>query len=55
MLRSNLKIVILLTTTCLILIGTLIVYGSVEKKKTMQMTNVGGKTNQCNCTERLEH
>jgi hypothetical protein len=55
MLKANLKYLILLATTSLILLTALVVYGSIEKKKSMQMTNVGGRTNQCNCTERIEH
>lgn len=55
MLKSNFKLVILLMTASLIVIGTLFVYGSIEKKKSMQMSNVGGQTNQCNCTERIDH
>jgi len=55
MLRSNFKVVILLATASMIVVGTLFVYGSIEKKKSAQMTNVGGRTNQCNCTERIEH
>lgn len=49
------KVLILLATMCLLVLGSLLVYGSMEEKRSTQMTNVGGRTNQCNCTERIEH
>ena len=55
MVKPNFKTVIFFVTASLIAIGTLFVYGSIEKKKSMQMTNVGGHTNECNCTARIEH
>ena len=54
MTKPALRLMLLVATAGLIVIGTLVVFGSVKHNRPARMMNVGGSTNQCNCTERIE-
>ncbi len=54
MMKQNLKLIIITASVCLIVLGALFAYGSVLNKKGIQMIKVGGHTNQCACTQRIE-
>ncbi|MGB2868346.1 MAG: hypothetical protein WBD36_07845 [Bacteroidota bacterium] len=48
------RIILLILSTSLVALGTLFAFGSSRQQKNYEMKNVGGKTNQCTCTQRLE-
>lgn len=52
--KPNPRIILLILSICLLALGSLVAPGSSRQQKTYEMKNVGGKMNQCTCTQRLE-
>jgi hypothetical protein len=55
MFTTNIKPILSLAGLCLLILAVLFVFDGIHSKKAVTMTNVGGQSNECTCTHRLEH
>ena len=52
--RPNFKTIHVIIWTTVLVLGALFASGSAGEPKQYEMQNVGGRSNQCTCTQRLE-